>query len=411
MNRWILLAGLILAFYFAHQINTGKITVNDVFKVVVETSEEKFVEEDGDGEEEIEAVIGEDVDEDGDDEETSKDVNVVEFPGGRQATGAGRYVAVEGETEIEAEIEAEDEGIRILAFGDMMLGRYVRSLMDENGKDYVFAKMPEGFFDGYDIVFGNLEGPLKGQGRKGGTSMVFSFNEDVAAFLKEWGFTLVSIANNHAVDQGWPGRGTTMEALNNVDLGWCGHPSETDADSVYYDEVSGETYAFICFHDVTFKLDDEAAQELIREIRPNVDYLIVSIHWGNEYQHKPNLNKQVHPGRAFIDAGADAVIGHHPHVVQSFEVYKGRLIFYSLGNFVFDQYWSKDTQEELALGIELSDEPFKTTVYLYPMKSSMSQSRLMNDEERAEWIKRFIGYGVYDAKMKEMIRKGIIEVE
>lgn len=303
--------------------------------------------------------------------------------------------------------------LHIMAFGDVMLGRYVRSLMDEYGsKDYVFENIKgfDGrFFKGSDLVFANLEGPIKGQGKKGGTAMSFSFNEDVAQFLKDNGFNLVSLANNHAVDQGWIGRETTIEALNAVGLNWCGHPSEADKNSVYYGEVADKKFAFACFHDVTFKLDDEAALELIREIRKEVDFLAVSIHWGIEYKQRADWGSQIEPGHAFIDAGADLIIGHHPHVVQNFEIYKGKLIFYSLGNFVFDQYWAQMTQEELALGIILGEDA--TKIYLFPMKSERSQSRLMNEEERINWLKNYLLYGNYDEALSEQILNGVIEVK
>lgn len=302
----------------------------------------------------------------------------------------------------------EERALTILAFGDMMLGRYVRTMMNRYGLDYIFEKMPAGFIGDADVVFGNLEGPIKGEGKSGGTAMNFSFNEDVAPLLKRHGFNLLSVANNHAVDQGWIGRDTTTVALDASGLGWCGHPSEADPASVYYGSAGDKKFAFVCFHDVNFKLDDEAAVKLVREVGEKVDYAIVSIHWGYEYKHKPDWKTQIEPGRAFVDAGADFVIGHHPHVVQSFEIYNGKPIFYSLGNFVFDQYWSKDTQEELALGIVLQKNFQK--IYLFPMKSELSQSHLMTERERSEWIERFIGYGDYDEEMKTMIRSGLIEI-
>ena len=308
-----------------------------------------------------------------------------------------------------------DRNLTIMAFGDMMLGRYVRTLMDEHGENYIFENIKgheKRFFEGADYIFGNLEGPIKGEGRSGGTSMVFGFNEDVAPLLKRYGFNLFSLANNHATDQRWEGRDTTIAALDNQGIGWCGHPSEADSGSVYYDKISDKDIAVLCFHDVTYKLDDAAALDLISTVRPNVDYLIVSVHWGYEYQHSPDWGTEIEPGHAFVDAGADFVIGHHPHVVQSFEVYNGKLIFYSLGNFIFDQYWSQMTQEELAIGISLNDmeDGVATKVFLFPMKSELSQSRLMTDEEYDWWIEEFIGYGEYSEEMKEMIRNGVIEV-
>ncbi|MBI4235559.1 CapA family protein [Candidatus Peregrinibacteria bacterium] len=304
-----------------------------------------------------------------------------------------------------------DRELTILSFGDLMLGRYVRTLMNSNGLDYVFEKIADKdrrFFEGADIVHGNLEGPIKDQGISGGTSMVFKFNEDVAPLLKEYGFTLLSIANNHAMDGGWDGRDTTIEALESAGIGWCGHPRDVDSGSVFYGSVADKKYAFVCFHDVTFKLDDEAAASLIKKVRSEVDFLIVSIHWGYEYKHSPNYEAQVKPGRAFVDAGADLVIGHHPHVVQSFEIYNGKPIFYSLGNFVFDQYWSTETQEELAIGVVLGNE--KSKIYLFPMKSEKSQSRLMDADEREVFIEEFLTYGEYDEETTKMIKDGLIEI-
>lgn len=305
----------------------------------------------------------------------------------------------------------DSRDLTIMAFGDMMLGRYVRTLMDANGQDYIFEKIrgyENRFFEGADVVFGNLEGPIKGDGVKSATGMVFGFPENVAPLLKKYGFNLLSISNNHAVDQGWDGVGTTINALESSGVGWCGHPSETDPNSVYYGKVGEKKFAFLCFQDVTFKLNDNGALDLIESVRPNVDFLVVSIHWGIEYKHSPDWGSQISPGRAFIDAGADFVIGHHPHVVQTFEVYNGKFIFYSLGNFVFDQYWSQDTQEELAIGIVLGEESSK--VYLYPMKSERSQSRLMSADESLSWTEKFINYGEYSEDMKEQIRKGVIEI-
>jgi len=328
------------------------------------------------------------------------------------SSGTSSFVATYSEGEVTA-----DRELSIMAFGDMMLGRYVRTLMNQNGMDYIFeniAGYDYRFFEGADIIFGNLEGPIKGKGQSGGTSMVFDFNEDIAPFLKNYGFNLLSIANNHATDQGWDGRETTIKALDESGIGWCGHPSEADDNSVYYNKVGNKKFAFLCFHDVTYDLNDQAAVDLIKSVRAKVDYLVVSIHWGYEYKHKPDWKKQIEPGHAFVDAGADLVIGHHPHVVQSFEIYNGKPIFYSLGNFVFDQYWSTMTQEELAIGVVLDDadeyEDFSAKIYLFPMESERSQSRLMTEAERSTWIEEFTGYGDYSEDLKAQIRRGILEI-
>lgn len=299
--------------------------------------------------------------------------------------------------------------LSILAFGDVMLGRYVRVLMDKYGMDYIFKGVKDEngkFFTDADIVHANLEGPIFNEGRKGGTSMVFAFNKDVAPFLKENGFDVVSIANNHSLDMRNEGRDTTISALNDAVLGWCGNPSYADINSVYYGEKNNVKFAFVCFQDITTKLNIDDATALISAVKKNVDYVIVSIHWGYEYSHSPNTKRQKEPGHAFIDSGADLVIGHHPHVVQPFEIYNDKFIFYSLGNFVFDQYWSLDTQEELSVRFAFYGD--QISAELFPMKSKGSVSRLMSDDEKAKWLKKFISWGDYDEETSSQILSGKI---
>ena len=188
---------------------------------------------------------------------------------------------------------------------------------------------------------------------------------------------------------------------------------EAPQNSVHYGKDGEITYAFVCFNDVIYPLDKMKAIELVRKVSEEVDYLIVSIHWGYEYKHIPSDEIQVKLGHTFIDAGADFIIGHHPHVVQSFEEYNGKFIFYSLGNFVFDQYWSRDTQEELGIKIILTkdDEDLVTKVELFPMASTLSQPYLMEGDAKTKWIEKFIGYGKYDENTIAEIRNGVVVAE
>jgi poly-gamma-glutamate synthesis protein (capsule biosynthesis protein) len=288
-----------------------------------------------------------------------------------------------------------ERDLTILAFGDVMLGRHVRTLMERNGLDYPFRAIagPENrFLKGSDIVFANLEGPIRGQGSKGGTSMVFAFNQDIAPLLKSYGFNLLSISNNHTYDKGADGYNETVQTLNENEIGWCGDYHYANPDSVYYGTLSDTKYAFICVQDVTVRLDIDETVRLITEVKSNVDYLIVSAHWGNEYQHTPNTSKQIEPAHKFIDAGADLILGHHPHVAQTIEVYKDRYIFYSLGNFIFDQYFSTATQQGLAAGIVLSkgdDGELETKVYYFPMQSKNSQPDHMPENSRG-WLPEYL---------------------
>lgn len=323
---------------------------------------------------------------------------------------AGVELSQQELSEILLRPEESEPSLTILAFGDMMLSRHVRVLMDTNGQDYIFEGLDlSALQEGTDVVHANLEGPIHGKGTKGGTSLVFSFNRDVAPLLKKHGFNLLSISNNHALDQGWEARDETIQVLEENDLDWCGHPSQADPDSVHYNKTeSGLTYAFVCFQDITHTLDLNSAKKLIQKIDPNVDAVIASVHWGYEYQHTNN-ERQKELAYGFVGSGADFVIGHHPHVVQNFEVYNGVPIFYSLGNFVFDQYWSQATQEELAIKIKMTKDRYE--IELIPMKSERAQSRLMNEEEKTVWINAFLNYGEYDEAMQKMIKELSLTLE
>ncbi|KAF5064283.1 Capsule biosynthesis protein CapA [anaerobic digester metagenome] len=104
---------------------------------------------------------------------------------------------------------------------------------------------------------------------------------------------------------------------------------------------------------------------IVKEARKNADLVIVHSHWGIEYDSSPNP-RQKEIGRALVNAGADIVVGHHSHTLQPVEIYKGKVIFYSLGNFVFDQGWSK-TKDSVVAQFKIHDDGSKT-VELTPMK-------------------------------------------
>ena len=171
----------------------------------------------------------------------------------------------------------------------------------------------------------------------------------------------------------------------------------------------------------TFPLNctDEEIEEKVKEARNSnpKKFLILILHWGEEYQLKI-LDSQQELAHKLIDAGADLIIGSHPHVVQEIEQYKSprqkinsggesNLIFYSLGNFIFDQYFSQETQEGLAVGLEIYPE--KLIFRLFPIQSYLSQPFLMNQEEAKEFLKELALKS--SLQLTEQIEKGIIEID
>jgi poly-gamma-glutamate synthesis protein (capsule biosynthesis protein) len=150
--------------------------------------------------------------------------------------------------------------------------------------------------------------------------------------------------------------------------------------------------------------NQEQANELIKRAKQEADLVIVNIHWGTEYQHEfGDSQKQI--GHEFIDSGADLIIGHHPHVVEGMEIYKGKAIFYSLGNFIFDQYFSSDTQEGLALGAQFDAKGWH--FYLFPLLSKKSAVELMKGDNKKNFLNKFIKW----SEIEEEIKKEIVQQE
>lgn len=262
--------------------------------------------------------------------------------------------------------------IKLLFLGDVMLGRYVRTLMDKNhNPNYAFAKAHTttgpgaNFLDGYfDRVIANLEGPIVPNPNYAQTGMNFGFAPDTAQIIKNNGIDIVSVANNHTLDQGQKGFISNLNYLRQAGVKYFGHPMLPIESDTLYETINGKKFAFIGLHDATHRLDEQAAAKLIQKISPTVDYTVIVIHWGIEYQKKPSQRQQ-QLAHLFIDSGASLIIGHHPHIPQTIETYNGVPIVYSLGNFIFDQYWSDATQRALTVEAVFSTDPTNSAIQIF----------------------------------------------
>lgn len=263
----------------------------------------------------------------------------------------------------------DTEPVIMVAFGDLMLGRYVWTLMQRNGNDYPFEHFPallesmlkneEGpFITAPDILFANLEGPISDNPYVNpGTAMIFNFKPVVIEAIKKAGFNLLNLANNHAYDMGELGMTQTRQYLEAGGIHYFGDAAGIRPGTAWTTTIKDTRITFLGLNDTLHnRLNFDEVNERIREAEERSDFTIVTIHWGTEYQHTPS-QKQIENAHAMVDAGADLIIGHHPHVIQSDEIYHGAPIYYSLGNFVFDQYFQKDVQEGLGLTITLKKAP------------------------------------------------------
>lgn len=269
--------------------------------------------------------------------------------------------------------------VTILAFGDMMLDRAVRKKILENGPEYPFAQIKD-FIKG-DIVVANAEGPFTYNKSvtmdvKNGP-LVFTFDPAILPTLKSLGFTLFSQANNHTLNFGMSGFRQSTSSIVNAGLNWFGDPSNKDV-SPYIENVRGEKIAFIGYHEFVYQGLDKVL-DAIKEAKKTATFVVVYPHWGEEYL-LGFTSVQQQKAYSFIDAGADVVIGAHPHVIEPIEIYKNKLIFYSLGNFVFDQGFDIPTGRGLSVKMSLKTKEVQYD--LFPFFIEKQQVRLMSGDDR-----------------------------
>ncbi|MFA6386498.1 MAG: CapA family protein [Candidatus Paceibacterota bacterium] len=245
----------------------------------------------------------------------------------------------------------------LIFVGDMMFDRGVKTSVNNNfGGDYnkLFDNIKE--LKNADILFGNLEGPVSDVGNNVGSIYSFRMNPSALDAIKNVGFDIVSFANNHVGDWNVNAFKDTLTRLDNAEILKTGAGiNKEDSEKPVIIDKNGVKFGFIGFSDVgpawmEAKIDspgillasDKRLPLIIQNAKRECDVLIISIHWGDEYKTVHNARQEI-LAKIAIDSGADMVIGHHPHVIEDVEIYKNKPIVYSLGNFIFDQYFSKNT--------------------------------------------------------------------
>lgn len=274
-------------------------------------------------------------------------------------------------------------------FGDIMLDRNVAKAFGNDGLEYIFAKLKgqeNRFFSGVSYFVANLEGPFAQARVATSKEIAFRFDPALAPQLKKYNFTAVSNANNHALDMGWANLDFTHETLDKAGIGHFGDELRQGPEYTWYSTIPGsqEKIAFIGLNTTERPLDMRAVKAAVVQARTEARYVLVMMHWGVEYQ-RISRQQERDLAHTLVDLGVNAVIGAHPHVVEESEIYKDAPIFYSLGNFVFDQYFSEDTQEGLSVGLVLEEGKVKK-VYAFPLYSVASQPALMMGARRDAFI-------------------------
>ena len=303
---------------------------------------------------------------------------------------------------LETASTTQDQEASIIFVGDIMLSRGVaQKIKEHNDYNYPFLKIGD-YLKSADFVFGNLETSLiKGREISSG-EMVFRADPELADVLKSFGFAVVSLANNHTMNFGKAALENTLITLLKAGVEYAGAGSSAlEAYNPGIIEKNGISFAFLAYTDsdvvpVSYfatattagvaLMDINKMAEAVKLAKQRADLVIVSMHSGIEYKDYPN-NRQTNFARAAVTAGADLVIGHHPHVVQTAEQYKGKYIFYSLGNFIFDQQWWK-TKEGIALKIIFNKQGVRRIEPQAVYIEDFSQPTLLSGEAARKVISR-----------------------
>lgn len=270
-------------------------------------------------------------------------------------------------------IPTKTPSAKLIFVGDLMVDRGVGNSVKNNlGGDFgrLFENLKEKFAS-VDGVFLNLEGPVTDKGPNVGSRFSFAMNKAIIPALVAHNVKMVSFANNHVGDRSTTGFTTTLNNLDEYSLPYVGAGRNlSEARGLKTIELNGLKIGFIACSDVGPEwlkagattpgqqlCNDPNLSETIKQADTQVDFLVFSAHWGTEY--KPKTKRQQTLAHIAIDNGADMVIGHHPHVVQETEWYNDKFIAYSLGNFIFDQYFSDETMQGLMVEAEVEKDVIK----------------------------------------------------
>jgi poly-gamma-glutamate synthesis protein (capsule biosynthesis protein) len=264
------------------------------------------------------------------------------------------------------------ETLKILLTGDLMPGGEFETLVNEGtlSINHAFAEVQPLFIDS-DLVIANLECPIReGNNLRKDKSSILGCSEFILPYLKKWKFQVLNLANNHIHDYGHQGITNTLRNLEQHGLIPLGIVSkEKNLKNCVRKKIKNITIGFAAFTSdepwVKSRLDDETfklafysranVSHAIASLRQGCDFVILLMHWGFENHEYPSP-QQLELARFCIDEGADVIVGHHSHIIQGYQVYKNKPIFFSLGHLFFSNFYYRggalsNWQEKNRLGL------------------------------------------------------------
>lgn len=291
--------------------------------------------------------------------------------------------------------------------GDIMLARNVEYLMNSNGNEYPFNGFDLSLLAPSSAVFGNFEAsiPIEHEETPAG-SLTFSVKDSAADVIRSANITHLSLGNNHSFDYDFDGYQNTIDSLSRSQIETFGNEKSIDSDSIIYIDLNEEKVAVLGIN-LLVSLEEEELQNFVKHASKRSDIQIAYVHWGEEYdlEHSTTQEKQA---KLMIEAGVDLIIGHHPHVTQDIGIIDGVPVFYSLGNYVFDQYFSKDVQEGLVLALTHNDG-FAIEIIPVSSQTKKSQPNLMTPDKHVDFLASLARKS--DEKLRGSIARGRIDLQ
>jgi len=294
--------------------------------------------------------------------------------------------------------------VTISAAGDVNFGDGVTPTLTANGLDYPFSGVSAAF-ENTDLSFVNLECCISSTGSPvAGKEFTFEGPADSAGALGMGGIKVVSLANNHSKDYGTAAFLETLGHLQQNGIAWCGAgKNSAEAYSPAVLDAHGTKVAFVAFTWVipdgwpatatspgcATTTDRNRVAQTIEEAKAKAAYVVASFHWGIELATSPN-EEQRSLAHLAVDSGADLVLGHHPHVVQGLELYKNRLIAYSLGNFVFSP--PREASAKSVMVLTLLGPGGLVEAKVVPAVISGCRPVILNGQAADAWAATIAGY-------------------
>ena len=280
----------------------------------------------------------------------------------------------------------------LIATGDVIPARFTDVTIRQQGDDFLYpVAATREITSGADLTVIDLEAPLIEGCPYHDFGFVFCGRPGFAAALQAAGVDIATLENNHIGNYGPQGIAETVAHLEAAGIALA------DRDTPAIVEVRGLKFGFLAFNGIGEAIDRPAMLARIQALRPQVDILAVAFHWGREYvslpQSSPGIadDDPVDVAHLAVDAGADLIIGNHPHWVQAVEVYKGKFIAYAHGNFIFDQMLSDETRagvigrytfyDEVLVGVEFI--PVRIENYAQPVPLQGAEAQAVLDGMRA----------------------------